>query len=200
MKISVITPSIRPKGLEITQKCLAEQTFQDFEWLVEIGIPERGNDLSRALNRMIRRSKGEYIVMLQDNIKIGKDGLEKFLEVANEKKLICGAGGKTTDWENVKYDWREAGEYREVDYMKWEGDWAIAPRKAFLDVGGYDEEYDNHWSFDNVEIAFRMSKLGYTFWVLPDNKSIHYDHDKFEKHPYRDKFNKSIATPRWYYS
>ena len=34
MKISVITPSIRPEGLKILQECLAQQTFKDFEWLV----------------------------------------------------------------------------------------------------------------------------------------------------------------------
>jgi len=186
--ISIITPSIRPKGLEITQKCLSEQTFQDFEWLVEMGIPPK-YDLSAALNRMLKRAKGKWIVMLQDYIKIKPDGIEKFLDVADEKKLISGAGGKTTDWENIKWDWREVGDFRQVDYQMWEGDWAIAPLQAFKDIGGYDEEYDKYWSFDNVEIAYRLDKIGYTFWILPTNKSIHFDHDKFTKHPFRDRWN-----------
>ena len=186
--ISIITPSIRPEGLKVVQECLSKQTIQDFEWLTEIGIPPK-NDLSAALNRMLKRAKGKWVVMLQDYIKISDDGLEQFLKVADEKKLICGSGGKTTDWENVKWDWRATQGFREVDYLQWEGDWAIAPLQAFKDVGGYDEEYDKYWSFDNVELAFRLSKMGYTFWILPTNKSIHFDHDKFTKHPFRERWN-----------
>jgi hypothetical protein len=50
MKISVISVSIRPKGLEITQKCLAKQIFQDFEWITELSVPEKGHDLNKAYN------------------------------------------------------------------------------------------------------------------------------------------------------
>ena len=33
-KISILTPTIRPDGLEIIAKALKKQTFQDFEWLI----------------------------------------------------------------------------------------------------------------------------------------------------------------------
>jgi len=193
--VSIITPSIRCKGLEIVQKCLSEQTITDYEWLVEIGIPPK-NDLSAALNRMLKRAKGKWVVMLQDYIKIEPNGLEQFLKVADEKKLITGAGGKTTDWEHIKWDWREVGEFRQIESRQWEGDWAIAPLQAFKEIGGYDEEYDKHWSFDNVELAHRLNKIGYTFWVLPTNKSIHYDHDKFTKHPFRERWSPDFHNNR----
>ena len=77
MKISVLTPSIRPDGLEVLQKSLERQTFQNFEWLVEIGMPKRGCDLSASLNRMLRRAEGEIIVMVQDYIKIPNHSLEE---------------------------------------------------------------------------------------------------------------------------
>jgi hypothetical protein len=70
MKISVLTPSIRPQGLAITQQCLTEQTFTDFEWLTEIGLPNRGHDLNSAYNRMLKRANGELVVSLQDYIKV----------------------------------------------------------------------------------------------------------------------------------
>jgi len=192
--ISIITPSIRPKGLAITQKCLSEQTIQEFEWLVEIGIPRRGCDLSRALNRMLKRAKGKWVIVLQDYIKIKPDGLDKFLKIANEKELYTGDVGMTLDWKNVKWDWREIGEFREVDYRRWEMDWAFGPLKAFKDVGGFEEEYDNFWSNENVEIAYRMSKLGYKFYVMPENKALQYNHDKVFKHPFRDKFNPTFHS------
>lgn len=194
--ISIITPSIRPKGLAITQKCLAEQTFQDFEWITEIGIPEKGCDLSKAFNRMLKRAKGKWIVVLQDYIKIKPDGLEKFFKIADNKKLYTGAVGKTLDWKNIKWDWREFKEFREIDFSHWEIDWAFGSLQAFEDVGGFEEEYDQFWSSENVEIAYRMSKLGYKFYVDPQNKAVQYDHDKVFKHPFREKFNSHFHSAR----
>jgi len=188
--ISILTPSIRPLGLEVTQQCLARQTFQDFEWLVEIGIPEKGCDLSAAWNRMLRRAKGEWIVLLQDYIKIPKDGLERFIRNLEDQSLFTGSVGKASNlkYEEPEWDWRNYGKTKEVDYMHWEADWAIAPKKAFFDVGGFNEEYDQFWSSENVEIAFRMSKIGYKFFVMPNNRAVQYDHDKAFKHPFREKF------------
>lgn len=34
MKISVITPTVRPEGLSLVEKALREQTFRDFEWII----------------------------------------------------------------------------------------------------------------------------------------------------------------------
>lgn len=36
MKISVITPSVRPELIKIVRKCLSRQTFKDFEWIIVI--------------------------------------------------------------------------------------------------------------------------------------------------------------------
>ena len=40
MRISVITPSIRPELCKIVEKCLDRQTFKDFEWLLVYGGKE----------------------------------------------------------------------------------------------------------------------------------------------------------------
>jgi len=190
MKISIITPTIRPKGLAIIQKSLAQQTVQDFEWLIDIGIPSRGYDLNKALNRLLKRARGEWIVMWQDYIKAPPDALKKFLEVADPKKFITGACGKTLNWKDIKWDWRaNRKSFEEIEYYEWEADFAIVPLKAFYDIGGYDEEYDQYWSNENVNTACRAKMLGYTFWVLPNNQAIHFDHDKVFKHPFRHTFN-----------
>src|ERR1035437_8527622 len=88
MKISVITPSIRCEGLKIVQQSLEKQTFQDFEWLTEIGIPGRGHDLNAAYNRMLRRAKGELIVSLQDFIKAPPQYLQKFWDAYQKVKTV----------------------------------------------------------------------------------------------------------------
>jgi len=187
MKISVITPSIRPKGLAPVQRSLEHQTLTDFEWLVEIGLPKFGCDLARAHNRMLRRAQGELIVIVQDYIKVPPDGLQKFWDfyTMNPRAFITAPCGKTLDWRDVKYDWRKSGEIRKVPFDCWEEDYGAAPRKAFFDVGGYDEDFDNGWSWENVNLAERADKAGYEFWVTPDNRAVVFDHDAVMAHPFR---------------
>ena len=152
--------------------------------------PKEKCDLCRKLNRALKKAKGKWIVMWQDYISAQPDALEKFLKVADEKKFITGSMGMTLDWKTIKWDWRAYRQgFQEIQYYEWEADWAIVPKEAFFKLGGYDEEYDNYWSMENVNLAFRASKIGYTFWVLPDNKAIQFAHDKVEKHPFRHKWN-----------
>ena len=96
MKISVLTPSIRPAGLEILQKSLKNQSFKDFEWIQDIGLGDK-HDLNQAWNRMLKRAKGELIVFYQDYIKIEPDGLQKFWDAyqANPKTMFTAPVGKS---------------------------------------------------------------------------------------------------------
>lgn len=177
--------------------CLEEQTFKDFEFILELSEPGEQCDLCQKLNRAIKKARGKWIVMYQDYISIEPDGLEKFLRVAHENRFITGSMGVTADWKTIKWDWRSYRQgFQQIQYYEWEADWAIVPRQAFFELGGYDEEYDNYWSMENVNLAFRAERLGYTFWVLPENKAIQFAHDKFIKHPFRSKWNPSFHNYR----
>jgi len=198
IKISVITSSIRPKGLAITQSCLAKQTFKDFEWCCELGIPQKGHDLNQAYNRMIRRAKGELMVSLQDYIRIPDNGLELFWQAYKKNKdtFLTAPVGKTLDWTNVKWDWRTS-EGAKMDWTMWECDWASAPLEALKKIGGFDEWLDGKtWSFDNVNVGLRAEMAGYKFGCLRGNKAIAYDHDRDFKHPFRDNFNPQFHNER----
>lgn len=188
-EVTVLTPSMRKKGLKFVERSLKEQTFRDFEWVVQYSQPKNKCDLCHQLNLGLKKAKGKWIVMLQDYMKAPPNGIERFLEDADESKLITGSVPVTTDWKTLKYDWRDWHEGGKIEPHQWEANWAIAPKQAFFDVGGYDEEYDNYWSCENVNIAERMAMLGYTFWIQPDNKAVHFLHDEVEKHPWRCKFN-----------
>lgn len=197
MTFSILTPSIRPKGLAITQSSLKEQTLQDFEWLVELGIPDRGHDLNASYNRMLRRAKGEIIISLQDYIRIPKDGLERFYKAhkQNPDTFFTAPVGKVLDWKDKpEFDWRE--HTNECDWRRWEIDWGSAPLKALKKIGGFDEELDGHWSSDNVNVAFRADLAGYQFKCLSDNKAIAIDHDKKMKHPFRDDYDPDFNNTR----
>ena len=197
MLISVLTPSIRPHGLSVTQSTLEKQTFQDFEWLVEVGIPNKGHDLNAAYNRMLRRAKGELVVSLQDYTTIAPDGLQRFWEgyKENPDTFFTAPVGKTLDWKEIKYDWRENKEAK-MDWQRWEIDWGAAPLEALKKIGGFDEALDEFWSCDNVNVGKRASMHGYKFMNLPDNKAVAYDHDKVETHPFRKNYNPDFNNER----
>lgn len=200
MKISIITPSIRPEGLKITQQCLAEQTLQDFEWLTEISIPERGHDLNKAYNRAIKRAQGDLIVSLQDFIKVTPMYLEKFWNAYKEfpKTFFTAPVGKTSDinyTESPRWDWRAYSDAKPL-WNCWEIDSGACPKAALFEVGGFDEELDGHWSGDNVNVGYRAYLAGYKFMNLFNNPAIAYDHDAFQEHPFRKDFDPQFAAER----
>lgn len=119
MKISVITPTIRPDAISIVEKALKNQQFDgEFEWLIcmplrdqdipEVILPDdfvptriyndtfRGGfwTLNRVYNKLFEEAQGELVVSLQDNIWVPPDGLQKFWDAYEEqpKALISGVG------------------------------------------------------------------------------------------------------------
>lgn len=197
MKISVVSPTLRPKGLEVMQECLSKQTLKDFEWLVEVGIPERGHDLNSAFNRMLKRAKGDLVVFYQDYIKIPDNGLESFYNAYLEAKdtFFTAPVGKTLDWKDVSWDWRVNKDVK-MDWPRWEIDWGAAPLEALKKIGGFDEELDQFWSCDNVNVGCRADLAGFKFKNLVDNKAVAYDHDKTITHPFREKYNPQFHNAR----
>lgn len=204
MKISVVTPTIRPLGLEIMKQCLEEQTEQDFEWLVEVGLNR--HDLNAAFNRMIKRAKGELIIFYEDFTKIRPDGLERFWKAYqdNPGTLFTAPLGKVDcDWdEKPRWDWRamkqdeSQTDYTNCRWQTCEFDWGACPKKILFEIGGFDEELDKYWSCDNVNVGCRANLAGYKFKCVFTNPALALDHDKFIKHPFRENFKPAFNSER----
>lgn len=204
IKITVITPSIRPLGLEIIRNGLLKQTFKNFQWIVEIGLDK--HDLNKAYNRAIRRAKGELVVSLQDYILIKPDYLQRFWEAykANPDTFITAPVGKVDNLAysgEIKWDWRayrndESKNIRECEWNCWEIDSGCAPLKALKEIGGFDEALDGIWSGDNVNVGCRAQIAGYKFKCLFDNPVLVYDHDAHLSHPFRNSFDGTLNTKR----
>ena len=149
--VSVVSPSIRPEGLKSLQECLQRQTFKSFEWLTEVGLPNK-SDLNAALNRMARRAKGECLIFLQDFLTIPDDGLAKFYNAWKFKDAFYTA--------SVNFDWRNE-KIGECTWLEWEIDWGACGREALIKIGGFDETLDQYWGFDNVNAGLRADMAGY---------------------------------------
>ena len=192
-KISILTPTIRPLGLKVVQESLKNQTFTDFEWLVDINYSGE-HDLNRSYNRLIRRAKGELIVYLQDYIKIAPDALQLIWEAykSNPDIFITFPVGKCSDNDygeqsTIKWDWR-IHPSAVMDWRMWEIDFGACPKDALYVIGGFDESLDGYWSMDNVNVGCRAELAGFKFKCIPEIRGIAFDHDAFIKHPFRENY------------
>ena len=184
-RISVITCSIRPEYIYLTHKALQRQTFKDWEWIVELELPGVDFGLPRAMNRALKRCKGEITVHLQDCINIPEDFLQHVSD-SYKGDFVTYPLGKINNDGDIEWDWRKNNN-KEVQPFEWEADLASAPLKAFYDIGGYDESFCDGWSWDNVEVGYRAKAAGYNFRC--DNGTFGHaiDHDKVTEHPFRGK-------------
>lgn len=161
------------------------QSFQDFEWLVEVGIPARGFTLPTDYNKMLRRAQGDIIVSLQDYIHIPRNALSRIAELNFDKTAYTFPVAKRTDGPEAIFDWRRTRPDGTIHPNEWEIDLGAAPIELFRDIGGFDERYCEAWGWDNVEVAYRAAAAGYRFHVSNETVGIAYDHDKHMKHPFR---------------
>lgn len=200
IKISVITPTIRgEKALEMARKSLKRQYFKEYEWIYDISKPKKKADFNKVMNKLLKKSKGELIVFLQDYIRIERFGLNYFWSAykENPKTFFTGPVGKTLNFKNIKWDWRLHRSLEEpLNFMEWEIDWGAAPRDALFEIGGFDEEMDNYWGFDNVNLGLRAEMAGYKFMNIPNNFTVAYDHDAKMEHPFRKLRNPDFHNQR----
>ena len=202
-KITVMTPTIRGlQALRPIEQSLRDQSFTDFEWAVEIGCG-RTHSLNRDFNSMLRRARGELVVIVEDWCWFPPDGLQKFYDASKTspgyfftapvpKAQSYNDLGKQVRWcGQVVEEWRSARGGM-IDWRHWECDWAAAPLQALKDLGGFDEYQDQKWANDNSNLAYRAMKAGWLFWNLKDNPAMGLNHDAIWSHPFRDRHD-----PEW---
>lgn len=201
MKISVITPSIRPDGLKVVFESLQAQTFKEFEWLPRLSVPGPKPDLCYQFNKALDESTGELIVFLQDYIRIQPDALESIWNIYTKLRYSdtaytfpVGKIGYDIEQkvETIKWDWRNSGKHlREIDYHHWEIDFGCISRKL-LGSNRFDLDYDSGFGWENVDLAYHLYKQGVRFRVFQDVGGVAFDHDSFIEHPYKHKANRDL--------
>lgn len=160
--ISVLTPTVRPDGLQVIRDSLRQQTLKDFEWIIcspdnnailQLLIDEsqqtnpinikwvkdKGEGgywtLNRAYNDLFRTAKGDIIVTWQDWIWAPADALQKFVDAidATGGGIISGVGDQ----------YERVGKFGKPEIKIWSD-----PRKNLLN-GSFYECYPNdcEWNF-----------------------------------------------------
>jgi len=177
----------------MTERTLKGQTFKDFEWLNELNTSGKV-DFNQAMNRMLRKAKGELIVSLQDYIEINPDGLKNFWEAYQKNKKTVFTAPVAKNRGTIEWDWRI--HKTDCDWQQWEIDWGATPLSAIQEVGGFDERLDEYWGFDNVNLGLRLNMAGYKVLCLPENRAWAFDHDAHEEHPFRKLINPDFHNQR----
>lgn len=200
--ISIVTPTVRKEMLEVMDKCLKRQDFQDFEWLVcsptDYGFgtfvqepPKREGDfyrLSGALNKGFQEAKGELVVVIMDGNWFPPDTLSMFwTHYQTSPKALVGAIGHQYDmldqygkptnmmWQDPRAR-SDLGSFYEVAPSEIEFAMCSIPKQALLDAGGIDEDYDKCPAVGEKEMCWRLDKLGYKFYLdqMIEYRAIHH--------------------------
>lgn len=203
MKLSVLTPTIRPEGLEIVRKALLRQTLDDYEWIVGSPFPAKHCDkwvkddfkdgywsLNRIYNKMIKESSGDLLVSLQDYTYCKPDALARFFNTYYDdpKSIVSGVGDKYKDNTWTVKVWQDPRQRSDnttfYECYPWdvEANYCAIPRQAMLDVGGFDEIMDfEGFGFDARGVFERIDMMGgYKFYLDQANESFSLEHDRPE--------------------
>jgi hypothetical protein len=172
MKITIVTPSIRPNGLLVASSAVVKQDFRDFEWLIGSPfVPKIDSDhvpnfkwveddftggfwnLNRIYNKMFKEATGDIIVSWQDWVWAPPDGLRKFVDAIEsvEKGIVSGVGDQYEKMGKFKPEvkiWSDPrknlnnGSFYECFPNDAEWNWCAFPREYIVRVGGMDEQLD----------------------------------------------------------
>lgn len=178
-------------------------------------------NLDKSLNHAIRLAKGEVIVLLNDYIWIPDDALERLIKLHEDDRpcLVTGVGHQyvappADDPKGLYSVWnpfpgRPSGDKIFTDPrvkgkgvyictpVEWEGNWACFAKEIWEKIGGFDEEFDAGWGYDNVNFAERAQLAGFNTFLDLENECFGYSHIKlFSEEKARDSAPNN--QPMWY--
>lgn len=172
-------------------------------------------NLSASLNAGVRAASGTLIVLLQDYIWLPPDAIAKYVQRYIQEGPKCLVTGVSDQYRPPLVRVNPHGDYsvwpdgfpgapsgdivfkdpRSADRagffvtipLEWEANWGMFPRQAWTDVGGFDEDYDRGWGYDNCDFADRAQMAGYRIFLDCDNPVLCYSHiNLFSEQKFRD--------------
>jgi len=142
-------------------------------------------------NSAAKKSKGEYLVFVNNDMRVEKEWLSKLVEGITTKDNVATCSSKILSWDGMKIDHGGADsdvfmnarlegyqEENKPDSFNQEkeilfpsGGSMIVKKELFLEVGGFDEDFFAF--YEDVDLGIRLKVLGYKNYFLPDSITYH---------------------------
>lgn len=153
-------------------KWLQEEALVPIPFTILQAPPKKeGNfsNLSSSNNAGLKMCVGEYVVFYQDFIELEPDCLEKLVALATPTTFVTTlTRNPEGELEDGRYTWQD--EVRTCWPEEWEENVGLAPMAILRELGGYDEEYDQGWAWNNCNVAERAEMLGCNFLLDETNR------------------------------
>jgi len=198
MSFSVLTVSKRVGWEQVAQASIEHQTKLPDDWIIvtenplDIGPVDtvetriisappqlRASNLNASLNKGLKEIKTDYVIFYQDFIELQPNCFEELLRYVDERTFVTTCTPNYDGTDDGRYT--GVGEARRCRPEEWEANVSIAPMKVIRELGGFDEDYDNGWSWDNVNLAQRAAMLGCRFILDESNRPTLLRHEQTSK-------------------
>jgi GT2 family glycosyltransferase len=140
----------------------------------------------KARNLAFRLSKGEIVLLLDDDIRCQPDLVEMHLRNYVEDSSLDGVAGQILEEKQEptkelpkRYYWPFVGwQHLPLNYAirtetkNWPSTNSSIRRKFAVMIGGFDEQFDRTW-FDDSDFSYRLVKAGAKLIYDPRAKIIH---------------------------
>ena len=143
--------------------------------------------IAAGFNHLLRKSKGEYICFLSNDIFVFDNWLAELLHYNNE---IEKAGLTTIFCEGDKGTYSPLLNTRDEFTSVWKptknvtNGISLISRMALEDVGAFDETL-GIYGREREQYATRLANLGYNNFYIPDNYSVHLGREVNDTSEYR---------------
>jgi len=150
------------------------------------------NNYAKANNLGIEKAKGEYIALINNDVKVDKDWLIKLIDVIEKDKNIGAVGSKILFmdksiqsvghqeypnfyWGDMGFKEKDTEQYRNlVEVTSICGCSVLYRRKCLKEVGSLDEDFNLF--MEDVDMAIRCRKKGWKLLTCPQSVIYHKFH------------------------
>ncbi len=138
---------------------------------------------SKSVNLGVSASKADYIILLNNDVKVQKDFLKEPLKLMEKDKNLFAVNFNETSsswplvwWKKGKMQFTRAEDKSVAYYCAWpSGGSALVRRKYWVNLGGLNEIYSPAY-WEDIDLGWRAWKAGYKIIWDPKNSVVH-DHE-----------------------